>query len=55
MRTALDDLTVGIPIPPLANQTASSGARLRDEAVIIVRGAVRNRGSEVELGISQGR
>jgi DNA polymerase III alpha subunit len=48
-RFVLEDLTGGIPITLFADQTARFGGLLRDEAVILVRGAVRNRGSEIEL------
>ncbi len=52
-RFVLEDLTGGIPITLFADQTARFGGLLRDEAVIIVRGAVRNRGSEVELSAEE--
>ncbi|MEO8503184.1 MAG: DNA polymerase III subunit alpha [Acidobacteriota bacterium] len=48
-RFVLEDLVGGLPITLFADQTARFGALIHDEAVILVKGSVRMRGSEVEL------
>ncbi len=51
-RFVLEDLHGRIPVTLFANQTEQFGHLLEDEAVVIVQGEVRERGSEKELAVS---
>ena len=50
-RFVLEDLHGRIPVTLFANQTEQFGHLLEDEAVVIVQGEVRERGSEKELAV----
>jgi|CXWL01.1.fsa_nt_gi DNA polymerase-3 subunit alpha len=47
----LEDLQGGIPVTLFANQFEQFGHLLKDEAVVLVKGTVRERGSELELSV----
>ncbi|HSL84947.1 MAG TPA: OB-fold nucleic acid binding domain-containing protein, partial [Thermoanaerobaculia bacterium] len=52
-RFVLEDLTGRVPVTLFASQTEQFGHLLEDEAVVIVRGEVRERGSEKELAVEE--
>jgi DNA polymerase-3 subunit alpha len=52
-RFVLEDLEGGIPVALFANQLQQFGNLLADEAVVLVKGQVRERGSDVELSVEE--
>ncbi len=50
-RFVLEDLYGRIPVTLFANQLQQFGHRLDEEAVVLVKGQVRMRGSEIELSV----
>ncbi|MFP3940294.1 MAG: DNA polymerase III subunit alpha [Thermoanaerobaculia bacterium] len=52
-RFTLEDLHGRIPVTLFANQTEQFGHLLEDEAAVIVKGEVRERGSEKELAVDE--
>jgi DNA polymerase-3 subunit alpha len=52
-RFVLEDLSGRIPVTLFANQTEQFGHLLAEEAVVVVRGEVRERGSEKELAVEE--
>ncbi len=52
-RFVLEDLYGGVPVMLFANQLQQFGHLLEDEAVVIVKGQVRSRGSELELSVDE--
>jgi len=50
-RFILEDLTSTIPVAVFANKLAECGHHLQDEAVIVVQGQVRERGSDYEISL----
>jgi len=54
-RFVLEDLEGRIPVILFANQTDQFGHLLEDEAVVLVRGQARERGSDVELNADEVR
>jgi len=52
-RFVLEDLSGRIPVTLFASQTEQFGHLLEEEAVVIVRGEVRERGSEKELAVEE--
>jgi DNA polymerase-3 subunit alpha len=53
VRFVLEDLDGRIPVVLFANQTDQFGHLLEDEAVVLVRGQARERGSDVELNADE--
>ncbi|MDX1996120.1 MAG: DNA polymerase III subunit alpha [Thermoanaerobaculia bacterium] len=47
----LEDLQGGLPVTLFANQYEQFGHLLKDEAVVLVKGTLRERGSELELSV----
>ncbi len=52
-RFVLEDLYGAVPVMLFANQLQQFGHLLVDEAVILVKGQVRSRGSELELSVDE--
>jgi DNA polymerase-3 subunit alpha len=52
-RFTLEDFEGSLPVTLFANQLQQFGHLLEDEAVILVKGSVRERGSEVELAVEE--
>jgi DNA polymerase-3 subunit alpha len=52
-RFVLEDLVGSLPVTLFANQLQQFGHLLVDEAVVIVKGQVRERGSDVELTVEE--
>ena len=52
-RFVLEDLEGGLPVTLFANQLQQFGHLLVDEAVVLVKGQVRERGSEVEITVEE--
>ncbi|HVR95347.1 MAG TPA: DNA polymerase III subunit alpha, partial [Thermoanaerobaculia bacterium] len=52
-RFVLEDLEGSIPVALFANQLQQFGHLLADEAVVLVKGQVRERGSDVELTVEE--
>jgi DNA polymerase-3 subunit alpha len=52
-RFVLEDFEGSLPVTLFANQLQQFGHLVADEAVILVRGAVRERGSDVELTVEE--
>jgi DNA polymerase III alpha subunit len=52
-RFVLEDLHGAIPVTLFANQYEQFGYLLQDEAVVTVRGEVRERGSELEMSVDE--
>jgi len=50
-RFTLDDLEGSLPVTLFANQLQQFGHLIKEEAVILVKGQVRERGSEIELTV----
>ncbi len=52
-RFVLEDLTSTMPIAVFANQLQQFGHLLKDEAVVVVKGSVRERGSDYEMSAEE--
>ncbi|HTG36511.1 MAG TPA: DNA polymerase III subunit alpha [Thermoanaerobaculia bacterium] len=52
-RFVLEDLEGGLPVTLFANKLEQFGHLLTDEAVVLVKGQVRERGSEVEITVEE--
>ncbi|RPH53409.1 hypothetical protein EHM82_08470, partial [bacterium] len=52
-RFVLEDLTGGLPVTLFANQLQQFGHLLADEAVVLVKGQLRDRGSDLELTVEE--
>ena len=52
-RFVLEDLEGSLPVTLFANQLQQFGHLLSDEAVILVKGQARERGSEVEITVEE--
>ena len=52
-RFVLEDLTGALPAVMFANQLQQYGALLEEDAVVLVQGVVRERGSDVELTVDE--
>jgi DNA polymerase-3 subunit alpha len=52
-RFVLEDLEGGLPVTLFANQLQQFGHLLADEAVILVKGQVRERGPDIELTVEE--
>jgi hypothetical protein len=50
-RFVLEDLEGGLPVTLFANELDQFGHLLADEAVVLVKGQMRERGSEVEITV----
>ncbi|MDY7095257.1 MAG: DNA polymerase III subunit alpha [Acidobacteriota bacterium] len=52
-RFILEDLTGTLPVAVFANQLSQFGHLLADEAVVVVQGSVRERGSDYEMSVEE--
>ncbi len=52
-RFVLEDLTGGIPVTLFANQLQQFGHLIADDAVVLVKGQVRERGGEMEMTVEE--
>ncbi len=52
-RFVLEDLEGGLPITLFANQMQQFGHLLEDEAIVLVKGEVRDRGGEFEMTVEE--
>jgi DNA polymerase-3 subunit alpha len=52
-RLVLEDLTGGLPVTLFANQLQQYGHLLADDAVVLVKGQLRDRGTDLELTVEE--